>query len=115
MIIWNANHAGSAMTRLRVCSVGDLAIGQIVQIEIEGRPPLAVYRLDDGVYCTDDTCTHEDAPLSSGEIDGDCVICPFHMGAFNIKSGEATRAPCSVDLKTYPVAIDDDEVFVFLD
>lgn len=118
MILEDNPHATSveeAMTQRRVCGVRDLGSGRIVQVEIDGRAPVAVYQLDDGIYCTDDTCTHEDAPLSSGEIDGDCVVCPFHLGAFNIKTGEAVRAPCSVDLRTYPVTIVGDDVFVGLD
>lgn len=103
------------MSQRRVCSVRDLSAAGVLQVEIEGRAPIAVYQLTDGIYCTDDTCTHEDAPLSSGEVDGGFIVCPFHLGAFDIKTGAAVRAPCCVDLRTYPVTILGEDVFVSLD
>jgi nitrite reductase/ring-hydroxylating ferredoxin subunit len=103
------------VTWCKVCRVADLDASPILQIPIVGRRPIAVYRLADGIYCTDDTCTHEEAPLSSGEIEGDCIVCPFHMGAFNIRTGEVERAPCSVNLRTYPVRLQDGDVCVQLD
>jgi nitrite reductase/ring-hydroxylating ferredoxin subunit len=95
--------------------VDDLAVKPVVRVVIEGWPPLAVYRLADGIYCTDDTCTHEEAPLSDGEIEGECIVCPFHFGAFNIRTGKAERAPCSTGLRVHPVKVEGGDVYALLD
>jgi nitrite reductase/ring-hydroxylating ferredoxin subunit len=63
----------------------------------------------------DDTCTHGQASLSEGTIEGDEIFCPFHMGAFSIKTGEATAPPCVSPLRTYPVRVEGDGVYLELE
>lgn len=83
-----------------------------MQLDVDDRDPIAVYRLADGYYATDNLCTHGAAYLSEGEVEGDEIYCPFHAGAFDIRSGEPVAAPCVIPLKTYPVTVDNDQVFV---
>ena len=100
------------MTKVRACGASELAVGDIKQLEIDGRDPIAVYRLEDGHYATDDLCTHGAAFLSEGDIDGDEIYCPFHAGAFEIKTGEPSAAPCVVAIRTHAVTVEGDDVFV---
>ena len=37
---------------------------------------------------TDDICTHGNASSSEGEIEEGKVYCPFHDGAFDIRTGK---------------------------
>ena len=53
--------------------------------------------------------------MAEGDIDGSEVYCPFHMGAFDIRTGEATVAPCSVPLQTYEVVIEDGYLFILME
>jgi 3-phenylpropionate/trans-cinnamate dioxygenase ferredoxin subunit len=39
----------------------------------------------------------------------------MHNGRFNYKTGEAKGAPVCVDLKTYPVKVENGRLFVQLD
>ena len=39
---------------------------------------------------------------------------PYHGGAFEIRTGKAVAAPCTHDLKTFPVRVDGDDVLVGL-
>ena len=82
---------------------------------IEGNDPIAIYDLDGEYFATDDTCTHGAASLSECEIDGDELICPFHLGSYNIRSGEAVAAPCVMTVRTYPVRIEDGMLYVEID
>lgn len=96
-----------------LCNTQDIEENNGLQVIIEGYPPLAVFHLEGGeFYVTDDTCTHGDASLADGEIDGCEVECPFHAGAFDIKTGEACGAPCTIPLKTYKSMVKDDQVFL---
>lgn len=96
-----------------LCLASDVEQGEGLQVIIEGYPPLAVFHLEDGeFYVTDDTCTHGDASLADGEIDGCEVECPFHAGAFDIKTGEPCGAPCSIPLKTYTSFVRDGQVYL---
>ena len=49
-------------------------------------------------------------PLLS--IEGEEVICPFHLGSFNIRSGAAGVGPCVKAVRTYPVRIEEGMLYV---
>jgi nitrite reductase/ring-hydroxylating ferredoxin subunit len=93
----------------------ELDPSEVRQVEIEGHDAIAIYNLDGEFFATDDTCTHGAASLAEGDIEGDEVICPFHMGAFNIRTGEAVVAPCVKAVRTYPVRVEDDMLYVEID
>lgn len=93
----------------------DVESGCALQVPIEGRPPVALVRLDDAFFVIDDTCTHGDASLADGEIANGEIECPFHSGCFDIRTGAATAFPCTKALTVYPVRVDGDQVFAALD
>jgi carbazole 1,9a-dioxygenase ferredoxin component len=95
-----------------VCETGDVAHGCAKRVELEGLPPLAVFNVDGEFYVTDDTCTHGDASLCEGEVEDGIVECPFHQGAFDVRSGKVVSAPCSISLKTYDVIVTNGTVAV---
>jgi ethylbenzene dioxygenase ferredoxin subunit len=86
--------------------------GAPVAVEVEGLPLLAVYRIGDDFFVTDCICTHGNAMLTDGFQDGEVIECPFHGGAFDIKTGKATQFPCQAPLKTYEVIVQDDTIFI---
>lgn len=91
-----------------------LAPGQVRNVEADGCP-LAVYNVDGAFYATSDLCTHATASLSEGEIvDGDLIACPLHDGQFHIPTGQAMAFPCTVDLRTYKVIEEGDEIYADL-
>jgi len=85
------------------------------KIERNGAPPLAVFRLGDEFFVTDDTCTHGEASLTDGEMfpNGE-VSCPFHGGTFDIRSGAPCKYPCAVPIKTYKAYVIDGFVWADL-
>lgn len=92
-----------------------LAPGDVRKIDVPGCP-VAVYNLEGRFYATADLCTHATASLSQGEIvDGDVIACPVHDGQFHIPTGQAMAFPCTVDLRTYRVIEDGDDVYADLD
>jgi nitrite reductase/ring-hydroxylating ferredoxin subunit len=92
----------------------DVATESAVQIALPGRKPLAVFRLGQEFFATDDTCTHGAASLSEGDISDGQVECPFHSGAFDIRTGMPTALPCTKALAVYPVTIENGRVYVNL-
>lgn len=85
------------------------------RVDLPDHPPLAVFRLGDEIFATDDTCTHGAASLSEGDICDGQVECPFHGGAFDIRTGEATALPCTKSLRVYPITIENGRVYARLD
>jgi nitrite reductase/ring-hydroxylating ferredoxin subunit len=100
------------MALVKACKTSDLKPGGAMRLN--HKPPIAVYRLNDGFYATDDTCTHAEASLAAGDVDlEECAVeCPYHGSFFDIKTGHVLSLPASKPLKTYPVKIVNDEVFV---
>ena len=92
----------------------ELAPGTVKRIVV-GDKKIGLYRLDDRFYAIDDTCTHMRARLSNGFISGHFVECPVHFGKFDIKTGKASSAPCTVDVATYPVKVEAGQVYIELD
>jgi nitrite reductase/ring-hydroxylating ferredoxin subunit len=68
---------------------------------------IALYAVDGEYYATADLCTHGAASLADGYLDGDLIECPLHQGTFNVKTGAAVGAPCTVAIKTFPVKLED--------
>lgn len=95
----------------RVAATNDLQDGDVIEVQV-GKTLLAIYRIDGGFYATEGICTHAYARMAEGYVEGDLIECPYHGGAFEIRTGKAVAAPCTQDLKTYPLRIDGDAIFV---
>ncbi|MEX0731606.1 MAG: non-heme iron oxygenase ferredoxin subunit [Aquisalimonadaceae bacterium] len=95
-----------------LCAASDVDADIPVRVVIEGLPPLAVFQLDDGYYVTDDTCTHGEASLSDGFVEGDEVECPWHSGKFCIRDGRATAFPAVDPIRAYRTEVIDGQVCI---
>ena len=81
---------------------GELREGTMKRVDIGGRRILLA-NVAGRLYAVDDTCTHEEASLSTGVLKGELVKCPLHNSRFNVRTGEALEEPAEEDLRTYPV------------
>ena len=81
----------------------ELSEGQLKKIVIPGRDELVALRWQGAVFVLDDRCTHGMASLSEGYVEDDILICPFHGGGFDVKTGKAAEAPCKIAIKAYEV------------
>ena len=81
---------------------GELREGTMKRVDIGGRRILLA-NVAGRLYAVDDTCTHEEASLSTGVLQGELVKCPLHNSRFNVRTGEALEEPAEEDLRTYPV------------
>lgn len=71
---------------------------------------IALYNIDGQLYATDNVCTHAQALLSEGFLEGDIIECPLHGGRFEVKTGKGLGAPITCDIKTYPVRVQGDAI-----
>lgn len=97
---------------VRVASLADVPDGELLSVEFDG---VQVLLANSGgtVYAVRDQCTHEDAPLSDGEIEEDgSVTCPWHFSRFCLRTGAALDAPAYDALRTYAVRVADGEVLL---
>lgn len=97
---------------IEACEVDDIEVEDVIRFDHEDRT-FAIYRTEKGdFFASDGYCTHEKFHLSNGLVMGNVIECPKHNGRFDIPTGQAKRAPVCVDLKTYPVKIEDDKVYI---
>jgi naphthalene 1,2-dioxygenase system ferredoxin subunit len=61
----------------------------VIGLVLAGRD-LALYTVGDAVYATDNTCTHGQARLCDGFLDGHEIECPLHPGKFDVRDGRPT-------------------------
>jgi 3-phenylpropionate/trans-cinnamate dioxygenase ferredoxin subunit len=98
---------------IKIGKVDELRPRSMKRVDINGRRMLLANV--NGRFCaTDDTCTHEDASLSTGSLRGELVKCPLHGSRFNVCTGEALEEPAEQNLKTYPVRVEGDNILVGL-
>ena len=97
-----------------VVSASEVPDGDVIAVAVDGRD-LAVYKVDGSVYATDNLCTHGAARLSDGFLEGCEIECPLHQGRFDVCTGKALCAPLTIDLRTYPVKIEEGWVMAKID
>ena len=87
---------------IEAARAGELRPGTMKRIDVRGLRILLA-NVAGRLYAVDDTCTHEEASLSTGVLRGELVKCPLHNSRFNVRTGEALEEPAEEPLRTYPV------------
>jgi nitrite reductase/ring-hydroxylating ferredoxin subunit len=77
-----------------------------------GDEMIALYNVDDTFYATDDTCTHAQASLSDGWLDGVEITCPLHGAVFDVTTGKVLTLPATKAVRTFPVRVEGDDIYV---
>jgi len=70
---------------------------------VDGRPargvvddvPVVVVRQGDQVHVMADTCSHLGGPLSQGQVEDGCIVCPWHGSAFRLADGSVRHGPAT--------------------
>ena len=98
---------------LEICRLSELPPGEARRVESD--PPIAVFHTEDGVvFAIDDTCSHQDASLADGWLEGCDVECPLHASRFNLRTGAVDAPPAKLPVRTHTVVISDGVIHVEL-
>ena len=101
-------------TFVRVCPAAEIARGSVAAHEVNGTP-IALVHCDDGTYhAVQDDCSHQDVPLSEGEVDGCTLECWLHGSRFDLRTGAPTGLPATEPVPVYPVEIRDGDIYISL-
>ena len=88
-------------------------LDDVLGLVVAGRD-IAFYNVAGEICATDNICTHGQARLSDGFLLDEEIECPLHQGRFDIRSGEATLAPCSEAIRSYAAKVEDGRVWLKL-
>jgi naphthalene 1,2-dioxygenase system ferredoxin subunit len=94
-----------------VADEADLFEGAGIPVSPGGRD-IALFSVDGEVFATDNGCTHGNAKLCDGFVEGHEIECPFHQGRFDLRTGAATLAPCTQPIKVWPVKVEGGRIWL---
>lgn len=101
-------------TAVKVANTSELPPGSGKLVEANGQA-VALFNVDGKYFAIDDACPHADGPLNEGALDGNVVTCPWHGAQFDVTTGKVLCAPARSDVKSYPVTVDGEDLFVEVD
>jgi naphthalene 1,2-dioxygenase system ferredoxin subunit len=96
---------------IEVAQVSDVPEDGTLLVNL-GAEPVCLYKVGGRIFATHDTCTHGQASLADGFIENGEIECPLHQGRFSIETGKAVGVPCTEDIRTYAVKIENGVVLL---
>jgi NADPH-dependent 2,4-dienoyl-CoA reductase/sulfur reductase-like enzyme/nitrite reductase/ring-hydroxylating ferredoxin subunit len=103
-----AQPSGPDLTR--GVATGDFK-GNVLLGHVEDQDVLLV-RTDSEIFAIDAQCSHYHGPLAEGLVVGHSVRCPWHHACFDLRTGEAARAPALSPLAVWKVEQQGGRIFV---
>ncbi len=97
-----------------VARVEDVPENGLKGIVVDGAP-IVLAHCDGRFYALEDRCSHEEFPLSSGDLAGCEITCALHGARFDLETGAPRALPAVVPVRTYEVRIEGDDIQVKLD
>lgn len=99
-------------TWTRACAAGDIELDDLIRFDHGAQTFVMVRSPEDEYFAMDGICSHEKVHLCDGLVMDGAIECPKHNATFDYRTGEATRAPACVNLKTFPVRIVGGDVWI---
>ena len=90
----------------RVVQSVELRDGELMPVEIDGTPVVLVRHRGE-FFAVQNNCSHKDFPLSEAGFDprDEVLICAWHGGCFDVRSGAAVVLPATEPVETFPVRV----------
>lgn len=99
------------MVKFRVCKVNDIPPGTMQAFTLDGKQVL-LSNVDGKFFCVQNMCSHREAPLDQGFLEGKSVICPHHAAQFDLETGNPTFPMPIPALQVFSVQVVGDDVLV---
>jgi naphthalene 1,2-dioxygenase system ferredoxin subunit len=104
----------NAMNWIDALAADEIPADDVKGVLVAGRD-IALYAVAGEVYATDNLCTHGNARLCDGFLDGHEIECPLHQGKFDVRNGRPLCAPVTESLRIYPVRIEGGRLYLQID
>ncbi len=97
------------MAFIKVGKTSEVPDGTVKVYEVGDRA-VAVCNVDGELFAIDDVCTHDEASLDQGFLEGCEIECPRHGARFDVTTGRATALPAVIPVDTFPVRVEGDDI-----
>ena len=98
-------------TWVKIADLSECPPGNLLEVEA-GQERIVLANVDGDVYALQNRCSHQDLPLSDGELEGDRLECLYHGARFDVCTGKAVGLPAIKPVPSYDVQIRGQEIFV---
>jgi 3-phenylpropionate/trans-cinnamate dioxygenase ferredoxin subunit len=98
---------------VRIAAAADIADERALRVEHDGIP-VCLARSRGRLHAVVDRCTHQDVPLSEGEVEDGTIECYLHGSRFDLETGRALGPPAIKDVTIFSLRVDGDDVYVAL-
>jgi nitrite reductase (NADH) small subunit len=95
-----------------VARVDDVAPGA-VRLVRAGEEEIALARIGDEFFATQNACIHMKGPLGDGWLEDCLLTCPWHGWQYDVRTGQ-NDFDRAIVVRTYEVRVEDGEVRVAL-
>src|SRR6201991_4685038 len=85
---------------------GNMLLGHV------GEDGVLLVRSGSEIFAIEPSCSHYHGPLAEGLVVGESVLCPWHHACFDLRTGEAVRAPALSPLSVWKVEQREGRIFV---
>lgn len=92
-------------------SLAELDDGVPTAVDVAGTP-VCLVRDGHRIHALLDVCSHQDYPLSQGEVSGGTLECCVHGACFDLMSGSPLTPPATEAVPVFPVRVREGGVFV---
>jgi 3-phenylpropionate/trans-cinnamate dioxygenase ferredoxin subunit len=97
-----------------VARLADVPDGTLKQVQLEGEN-IVLANAGGRLFALHDRCSHEEYPLSSGEITDLQVTCVLHGARFDLETGAPRALPAVKPVRTYQTRVEGDNIQVRVD
>jgi 3-phenylpropionate/trans-cinnamate dioxygenase ferredoxin component len=97
-----------------IAQLSDFAAAKIIPVFWNNIEILLVKSPDNKIYAFQDKCSHSEVSLCDGDFDdlNLTITCSAHGSVFNCKSGEINQGPAKIALRTFPIQVIGDDIYI---
>jgi NADPH-dependent 2,4-dienoyl-CoA reductase/sulfur reductase-like enzyme/nitrite reductase/ring-hydroxylating ferredoxin subunit len=107
----SAKQSGRGPDLKKGIALRDLPEGAMMLGQVDSEEAILLHS-GDSLYAVGALCPHYHAPLQMGFVAGNTLHCPLHHACFDLRTGEATRAPALDPIPCWRVERVGETVFV---
>ncbi len=96
----------------KVLPVSELPKGSKKTVKLGDVEVLLIHTEEGVLHAVEAKCPHAGAPLEQGAVCNGKLVCPWHAGTFELKTGALVEPPPLRSLKTYPVQVVGDSLAI---